>query len=395
MKLLIIALLISLSQTSCDNKYPNIEDGIYAEIVTNKGTMVAKLHYDKVPVTVANFIGLAEGTHPKLADSLKGKPFFNGIIFHRVIDNFMIQGGDPTGSGAGSPGFKFYSEFDPSLSHNKPGILSMANSGGLGTNGSQFFITEKETKFLDGHNADGSLKNCSQRGVSCHTVFGELVLGLDVQDTISNVKVGSRDKPVEDVVMQEVNIFRKGSDAKAFDAAKVFETESPKLAEKFEALKAEALKKIKEQSKAAASNFIKANADKKGTVKQLPTGLVMIIDSATKSVKPKPSDKVLINCTGLFEDGSFFYTTEADVAKKYNKYNADADKQGAYKAFPMPYNQSATLVPGFREAMLNMNIGDKARIFVPSYLGYGAAGRGPVPPNANLIFDLELVGLSK
>ncbi|MGB6268257.1 MAG: peptidylprolyl isomerase, partial [Olleya sp.] len=115
MKLLIIALMVSLSSTSCQEKYPDLEDGLYAEFVTNKGIMVAKLFYDKVPVTVANFVGLAEGTHPKLADSLKGKPFYNGIIFHRVMDKFMIQGGDPTGTGMGSAGFKFFSEFDKSL----------------------------------------------------------------------------------------------------------------------------------------------------------------------------------------------------------------------------------------------------------------------------------------
>ena len=122
MKFLLIAFIASFSAMSCQDKYPDLPDGLYAEFKTNKGTMVAKLFYDKVPVTVANFVGLAEGTHPKLADSLKGKPFYNGITFHRVMDKFMIQGGDPTGTGMGSAGFKFYSEFDTSLSHDKAGI---------------------------------------------------------------------------------------------------------------------------------------------------------------------------------------------------------------------------------------------------------------------------------
>ncbi len=394
MKLLIIALLVSMSSTSCQDKYPDLEDGLYAEFVTNKGTMVAKLFYDKVPVVVANFVGLAEGTHPKLDDNSKGKAFYDGTTFHRVMDKFMIQGGDPTASGTGSAGFKFFSEFDTDLSHDKAGILSMANSGGLNTNGSQFFITEIPKQNLDAFYADGSLKNCDAPRVSCHSVFGELVKGIEVQDTISNVKVApGSNKPLEDVVIKKLNIIRKGKDALAFDAAKVFTEQEPLLPQKLEDLKIKAQELLKEKAKEAANNFKKANADRKGEVKEFPTGLVMIIDAAPNGVTPKPSDQVLIDCTGLFEDGSFFFSTIEEDAKKYDQYNEDAARQGAYKAFAMPYNESATLVPGFREAMLNMNIGDKARIFVPSYLGYGAAGRGPVPPNANLIFDLEIVGL--
>ena len=195
-------------------------------------------------------------------------------------------------------------------------------------------------------------------------------------------------------MIEKLNIIRKGKAAKAFDAPKVFTEQEPLLSKKLEEQKAKEQEIIKEKAKEAASNFIKANADIKGEVKEMPTGLVMIHDAKPNGVTPKPSDRVLIDCTGLFEDGSFFFSTIAEDAKKYNQYNEDAAKQGAYQAFAMPYNESATLVPGFREAMLNMNIGDKARIFVPSYLGYGASGRGPVPPNANLIFDIEIVSLS-
>ncbi|MEL0643524.1 peptidylprolyl isomerase [Olleya sp. Ti.3.14] len=394
MKLLLIALLVSMANTSCQDKYPDLEDGLYAEFVTNKGTMVAKLFYDKVPVMVANFVGLAEGTHPKLDDSLKGKPFYNGVTFHRVMDKFMIQGGDPTGTGTGSAGYKFFSEFDTDLSHDKAGILSMANSGGLDTNGSQFFITEIPKQNLDAFYADGSLKNCGAPRVSCHSVFGELVKGIEVQDTISNVKVtpGSN-KPIEDIVIQQLNIIRKGKDAKAFDAAKVFTEQEPLLPQKLKDLEVKAQEILKEKAKEAANNFKKANADIPGEVKEFPTGLVMIIEANPNGVTPKPSDQVLIDCTGLFEDGRFFFSTIESDAKKYDQYNEDAAKQGAYQPFAMPYNESATLVPGFREAMLNMNVGDKARIFVPGYLGYGASGRGPVPPNANLIFDLEIVSI--
>lgn len=385
--------LVSMSASSCQDQYPDLEDGLYAEINTTQGTMVAKLFYDKVPVTVANFVGLAEGTHPMLADSLKGKPFYDGIIFHRVMNNFMIQGGDPTGTGSGSAGFKFYSEFDKDLKHDKPGILSMANSGGLNTNGSQFFITEAPYVRGNAFTPDGSLKNCSGRGVSCHAVFGELVKGLEVQDSISNVPVsGSRNTtPVTDVVINTVKIIRKGSQAKAFDAAKVYTEQEPLLPQRFEDQKKEQEAVAKEKAKAAGKDFLKANAGLNGDIFESPTGMIMILDKVKNGTKPTSADKVLVNCSAYFMNDELLYTTYADIAKKMNQYN---EKQGTYKPFAMIYNESATLVPGFREAMLRMNVGDKARVYVPSYLGYGAAGRAPkVAPNTDLYFDIEIAGI--
>lgn len=402
MKFLFLTLLLSLN--ACQNKYPNLDDGLYAEITTNKGTMVAKLYYDKVPVTVANFVGLAEGNHPKLDDSLKGKPFYDGIIFHRVMDKFMIQGGDPTGTGTGSAGFKFTSEFDPELKHDRPGILSMANSGGISTNGSQFFITEVPYTRGDAFDNNGNVKPCEQRGVSCHGVFGELVLGLEVQDSISNVKVAPRsNKPIEDVVIEKVTIIRKGSAAKAFDAVSVFNEQEPLLIERFETLReeqekvaaanrAKELEILKEQSKVSAEAFKTANAGK-GEVFESQTGMIMITTKKGTGVTPKPTDKVNINCAGFLEDGTLFYTTWKEVAKANGIYNEQADKQGAYKPFADVYNSSARLVPGFREAFLRMNIGEKAKVFIPSYLGYGSKPNGPIPASSNLIFDVELVNI--
>ena len=390
--------LVSMSASSCQDQHPDLEDGLYAEINTTKGIMVAKLFYEKAPVTVANFVGLAEGTHPKLEDSLKGKPFYDGIIFHRVMNNFMIQGGDPTGTGSGSAGFKFYSEFDRNLTHNKPGMLSMANSGGLNTNGSQFFITEAAYVRGNAFNEDGSIKDCSARGVSCHAVFGELVKGMEVQDSISNVAVtGSRNTtPVEDVVINKVTIIRIGKDAKAFDAAKVFTELEPLLPQRFEDAKKEQEKMAKEKSKAAAKDFLKANAGLGGEVFESPTGMVMILNKAKNGVTPKSIDKVLVNCSAYFMNGNLLYTTYADIAKKMNQYDEQQDKGGAYKPFPMIYNESASLVAGFREAMLRMNVGDNARVYVPSYLGYGAGGRPPrVPGNTDLYFDIEIAGIQK
>ena len=227
--------LLVLSSTSCQDHYPDLDDGLYAEFVTNKGSMIAKLYYDKVPVTVANFVALAEGNHPMAEEKYKEKPFFDGLTFHRVIDKFMIQGGDPTGTGSGTPGYRFVADFSPELKHDKPGILSMANAGGINTNGSQFFIMEVPWPSLDAFDAQGNMKPCDQPGVSCHSVFGELVQGLEVQDSISNVEVinprARNHKPVEDVVITKVNIIRKGKAAKSFDAPKVFSEEMPKVEE--------------------------------------------------------------------------------------------------------------------------------------------------------------------
>lgn len=378
----VLLLFVLIATTSCqEKKYPDLGDGLYAEFVTSKGTMVAKLFYDKVPVTVANFVALAEGTQPKLPDSLKGKPFYNGTTFHRVIDQFMIQGGDRTGTGSGNFGYKFADEFDVSLIHDKPGILSMANAG-PNTNGTQFFITEVPTGFLDYR----------------HAIFGELVLGLDIQDTISNVKTiqpRRLDKPEQDVILKEVNIIRKGKEAKAFDAVKVFTEGEPKLLEKQEEFKKAKEQLEKDKVKAAADKFLEKNKEYPGEVKTFDTGLVMLYSPTEGSVKPKPTDRVLIQCAGFFEDGRLFWTNIKSVAQENNQFNENAEAQGAYEPFAMPYNNTATLVPGFREAMLNMNIGDKAKVFIPSFLGYGPRGNGPVPPDTNLVFDIELVGIQK
>ncbi|OIQ23053.1 peptidylprolyl isomerase [Lacinutrix sp. MedPE-SW] len=396
-KIFIVALVVGITSASCQDNYKDLEDGLYAEFQTTKGTMVAKLYFEKAPVTVANFVGLAEGTHPSLADSLKGKPFYDGITFHRVMDKFMIQGGDPTATGMGSAGYKFHSEFDQELSHDKAGILSMANSGGLTTNGSQFFITEVPLKRLDAFLADGTLKNCNAPRTSCHPVFGELVKGLEVQDSISNVAVSkersSANKPLEDVVINKLTIIRKGSAAKAFDAPAVFTEQEPLLPQRIEEIKKKQEEIAKEKAKIAADSFKKANADLKGEVYESPTGMVMITTKEGNGVKPKPSDNVYINCAGYFEDGTLFYTTWKDVAKANGTYDEKADENGFYKPFDRKYNTSAGLIPGFREAFLRMKIGDKAKVFIPSFLGYGAAANGPIPANSNLIFDIELMSI--
>ena len=166
-------LLLSIALTllgSCKSNYADLGDGLFVELQTTQGNMVIKLEQEKTPLTVANFVSLAEGTSPYVSDAYKGKPFYDGLIFHRVMPDFMIQGGDPLGTGSGNPGYRLKDEFNKDLTHNGKGVFSMAN-GGPNTNGSQFFITIKETPWLDG----------------VHTVFGKVVLGMDVIDSIAAV----------------------------------------------------------------------------------------------------------------------------------------------------------------------------------------------------------------
>jgi peptidylprolyl isomerase len=171
-------------------------DGIFAKFETNKGTIVARLFFDRVPLTVSNFVGLAEGAIEwrDPAGKPRKSPFYDGLVFHRVIPDFMVQGGDPLGKGHGGPGYQFPDEFQPALKHSKPGILSMANAG-PNTNGSQFFITHVPTPWLDGK----------------HSVFGEVVEGLNVVNAIAQ-----GDKIVK------LSIVRTGKAAEGFDAAKTF-----------------------------------------------------------------------------------------------------------------------------------------------------------------------------
>ena len=394
-----LVLLVVLANSSCQEKYPDLEDGIYAEIITNKGTMLAELYYKDVPVTVANFVALAEGTHPMVSEEYKGKPYYDSITFHRVIDKFMIQGGDPTATGAGDPGYKFAADFSKKYSHNAPGILSMANGGNINTNGSQFFITEVPIERLDFFDAEGNLKPCDQPRVSCHSVFGKLVKGLDVQDSISNVKVidpaRRNHKPVEDVIITDLNIIRVGKDAKFFDAPKVFEEGMPKVEAEFNRIKQEAKKLAEEKAKLAKEEWLKKNESMDGRRIDSPTGMAMIFTHESNGVKPTPAQKVKIDCAGYFEDGTLFWTTWKEVAEKNGKYDERQDKAGQYAPFTMPYNESAGLVAGFREAMLNMKVGDKARVFIPYYLGYGDSGRAPlIPPKTNLVFDIEIAGIA-
>jgi peptidyl-prolyl cis-trans isomerase A (cyclophilin A) len=171
------------------------EKDLIAAIETTMGTIEVKLFEKEAPKTVGNFVGLATGTIPwknPKTNQQENRPFYDGLIFHRVIPRFMIQGGCPLGEGYGGPGYKFEDEFHPGLKFDRPGLLAMANSG-PNTNGSQFFITEAPTPHLNGH----------------HTIFGEVTSGMEVVTNITQVQTGQKDKPVTPVVMKKVTITRR------------------------------------------------------------------------------------------------------------------------------------------------------------------------------------------
>ncbi|WP_111309093.1 peptidylprolyl isomerase [Confluentibacter sediminis] len=307
-----------------------MKDGLYAKFNTTKGEILVALEYKKTPGTVGNFVALAEGN---LENKVKpqGKPYYDGLKFHRVIPDFMIQGGCPQGSGAGGPGYKFDDEFHPDLKHDGPGVLSMANAG-PGTNGSQFFITHTETAWLNGK----------------HTVFGKVVSGQDVVDAIA-----------QGDVIESLEIVRVGADAEAFNAVEAFRT--------FEGSRQKRLEEEKAKSEAEleklAAGFNKTSSGLRYQILQKGDGK-----------KAEKGKKVSVHYKGQLIDGTVFDSSY--------KRNQPID-------FALGVGQ---VIPGWDEGVGLLKVGDKARFVIPSDLAYGSAGAGGViPPNATLVFDVELM----
>jgi len=368
---LLSAMFVFFSCNSQKKAYKDLGDGLFADIETTQGNIIVKLNYKETPVTVANFVTLAEGKNTFVKAEYKGKPFYNGTIFHRVIKDFMIQGGDPTGTGMGEPGYRFEDEIVPTLKHDKKGILSMANAGPA-TNGSQFFITQVPTPHLDGR----------------HTVFGETVKGLEVIDAIANTKTVMNDKPEKDIKINKITIIANGKDAKNFNAVKVFEDYFKEIN------KREREKEAK--TKAAAAKFLEEVKVQEPQAKALPSGVKIFKLVDGKGKHPNHTHQVMVNYAGYLRNGTLFDSNVKEIEEAYGKYNSLREQQGGYQAFPMPYNTSAQLIPGFRDALLTMKVGDKIRVFIPAALGYGERGAGDViPPNSDLIFDIEITDIAK
>lgn len=309
-----------------------MENGLYAKINTSKGPITIQLEYQKTPGTVGNFVALAQGN---LENSVKkqGQPYYDGLKFHRVIPDFMIQGGCPLGTGTGNPGYQFDDEIHPDLKHDAPGILSMANAG-PGTNGSQFFITHTPTPWLDGK----------------HTVFGKTIEGQNIVNEIE-----------QDDTIETIEIMAFGDDANTFNAVEAFRT--------FEGARE---KRLAEEQAA-----IEAELDKLATgFNKTDSGLRYQIIQSGDGKKAQANTTVSVHYKGQLSDGTVF-----DSSYKRNQ--------------PIDFTLGVgQVIPGWDEGIALLKVGDKARFVIPSHLAYGSRGAGGViPPNANLIFDVELVGV--
>ena len=305
-------------------------NGLFATLSTSKGEIKIELEFEKTPGTVGNFVGLSLGL---INNSIKplGEAYYNGLKFHRVINDFMIQAGCPFGTGTGDPGYKFDDEFHNELKHDRPGVISMANAG-PSTNGSQFFITHVETPWLDNK----------------HTVFGNVIDGMDVVNSISQN---------DEIISVKINAV--GDKAKAFDAAKAFEDFNKSKADRIKKEKENELKMLKDLSK----GFSKTSS-----------GLLYKFEKENNSHKPSNGNKVKVHYKGMLLDGTVF-----DSSFKRNQ--------------PIEFTLGVgQVIKGWDEGISLLGIGDKASFIIPSDLAYGAAGAGGViPPNATLVFEVELI----
>lgn len=333
--LLLSSLLLVLPASSlAATDVEKLDDGLYAQIETTRGTILAELYFKLVPNTVANFVGLAEGT--KKSNQPDGKKFYDGTVFHRVIPDFMIQGGDPEGTGRGGPGYQFADEFHPSLTHSGPGILSMANSG-PDTNGSQFFITHKETPWLD-------LK---------HSVFGRVISG---QDVVHEIRQGDR--------IKNVTIVRKGKDAMAF---KTDQASLDAAGKKLATRQAADLKKY-------MSEFENKMMEKHPDARKIASGPMYVFLKEGQGAPAKAGDRINVHYTGVLENGTKFDSSR------------DRDK-------PIQFVLGkGEVIKGWDLGIAGMKKGEMRRLLIPYPLAYGEKGYpGIIPPKATLIFDVELV----
>lgn len=358
--MILSALLISSVALAAKPKKPKMEPGIYVEFTTSKGVILCVLEYQKTPMTVANFVGLAEG-NLHIMDSLHyTKPFYNGLKFHRVIKDFMIQGGDPDGTGGGGPKHRFYDEIHPDLKHTGPGILSMANAG-PSTNGSQFFITHKETPWLDGK----------------HSVFGHVISG---QDVVNAIEQGD--------VMTTVKIIRVGKEAKKWNASTAFmdtykklksvEDEKVKKQAEEQAIQNERIKKISGMSEEEYKTYMFNEVKAKYPNAQLsPSGLVYIIEKEGEGPKATEGMKMSVHYRGTFRhDGK--------------QFDASYDR-----GQPMDFSYKVNrMIPGFEEGLGMVGKGGKAKLIIPYFQAYGKNGRpGAIPPYSDLVFDIEIMNI--
>ena len=321
---------------ACSEPYPDLADGLYAELETSKGTMLIELEYEKAPATVTNFVGLAEGTLD--SNQPEGEKFYDGLSFHRVVEDFVVQTGDPSGDGTGGPGYEFPNEIDESLTHDEAGVVSMANTG-PDTNGSQFFITLSATPWLDGR----------------YSVFGKLVEG---QETLESIEEGD--------TLEAVNIIRKGKGARNFETDQA--AFDRRVAELESAREQEQRKTVGQQLQYIEQNWPDA--------KDAGEGMRYVIDREGSGPSPEAGDTVAVHYTGHLLNGMPFESTQ----------NRDSPVE-----FEVGEGQ---VIEGWDRTLLDMKVGEQRTVIIPPNLAYGSKGaRDVIPPNAFLVFDVELVDI--
>ncbi|WP_392347198.1 peptidylprolyl isomerase [uncultured Polaribacter sp.] len=382
-KFFFISTIFVLLISCIPSKYKDFEAGIYAEIQTNKGNILLELYTENVPKTVGNFIALVEGTNSKLVDSLKGKNFYDNIIFHRVVPNFVIQAGGFTSQGRKSTGYLFGDEFPRNkkgniiYKHDDQGLLSMANGGPL-TNNSQFFITHRAIPHLDGkHSVFGkaiinSLELKKLQKIHTDTLQLKKAIELKRMEVIN--KVSQKDTIIT------INIIRIGAKAQDFNAAKTFDEEVIKFNKSQEEIAKEE-NKIEEEryatyllkKKSFLINMEESRAQKTGT------GLRILKLKKTKGKKVFISKKVTANYILYTADG-----------KKMNS----SDDLGKPIIFDLN-NTQKPMISGLKEGLLSMRIGEKSRFFIPYTIGFGNQKFGPFPSKSDLVFEVEILKIDK
>ena len=316
----------------CSSNDAALGDGLFARIATNRGDIVLRLEYEKTPMTVANFVALAEGK----MDAAGGRPYYNGLSFHRVIEDFMIQGGCPHGTGAGGPGYNFPDEIHPDLLHDGPGILSMANAG-PGTNGSQFFITHTETPWLDGR----------------HTVFGRVVQG---QNVVNAIQQGDR--------MNSITIIRNGTQANAFMADQ----------ETFDALVHDVSTVAYERTMAQREEVLAEINGLYPNALVTESGIRYIVQTTGRGPKPEAGSEVSVKYKGMFLSGEVF---------------DDSEQHGQHLEFPVGVG---IIMSGIDEAVSDMTLGEIRTVILPPELAFGDRGVDNfIPPNSFVVFEFELL----
>ena len=381
LKLLLLILFIF----SCNSaKYEGLKDGLYAEIQTNKGDILLELYYEDVPMTVASFVSLAEGNNNKVPDSIKGKKYYDGIRFHRVVNNFIIQAGDPTETGKGFPGYCFGDEFPVDetneyiYSHNDYGMLSMGNSG-PDTNGSQFFITNTPSQHLDGK----------------HTVFGKSIINslqlkelkkqfsdtLILRKAIDSLRLAVVNSIVQFDTIKTIKIIRIGDDAKKFDAPKVLEEEMVlyELGEEGRQKIKDAIEEKRYNDYVANKNAFYSKLDESNAIKTASGLGFLVLKSNPKGQKVVDFKTIKAHFSLFLADGKKIQSTE---------------DTGAPLVFRLD-NKQKRMITGFVEGLRMMREGEMARLFVPYYIGFGEAAYGPLPAKSDLVFEVEILEIEK